>query len=205
MPRRVTKSYEMNDSRLATRMAAGDREAFATFLDLYGARVHRLARRYAQSEADAEDLTQEIFLDLYRSINTFRGESQLATWVYRVALNHCLRHREKYSRRETESFDETLHDTSDQSGDPARYAAQRELSEEVQTALDCLSELHRDVVILHELHGLTYHECAEVLGVPVGTVKSRLSNAFRALRSSLGIYVLGESAATFPEVVGETS
>lgn len=82
-----------NSSRLAGRIAAGDREAFATFLDLYGERVHRLARRYARSESCAEDLTQEIFLDLYRCIAGFRGDSQLGTWVYRVALNHCLRYR----------------------------------------------------------------------------------------------------------------
>jgi RNA polymerase sigma-70 factor (ECF subfamily) len=65
--------------------------------------------------------------------------------------------------------------------------------------------LHRDVIILHELHGLTYRECAEVLGVPVGTVKSRLANAFRCLRNSLGGYVLGDAQPLFPETIGEMS
>jgi RNA polymerase sigma-70 factor (ECF subfamily) len=192
------------ESHLVRRIVAGDREAFATFLDAYGARVLRLACRYAAGESDAEDLTQEIFLDLYRCIGNFRGESQLSTWVYRVALNHCLRHVEKRRQRnelKSESFDEALHETSDQSADPARHAARRELSDQVQRALDALSPLHRDVVILHELHGLTYGECAAVLDVPIGTVKSRLSNAFRSLRASLGIYVIGDSVAARCEVM----
>jgi len=187
-----------------------DSSNFAAFLDEHGARVHRLARRYARGEADAEDLTQEIFLDLFRALPTFRGESQMATWVYRVAINHCLRHREK-NCNQNESFDEERHETPDTRHDPARRMAQTELGDQVQTALSDLSELHRDVVVLHELHGLTYRQCATVLGVPVGTVKSRLSNAFRALRKSLGLYVLGENHVSLletvahPEALGETS
>jgi RNA polymerase sigma-70 factor (ECF subfamily) len=181
-------------SQMTARIAAGDRDAFAAFLDEYGPRVVRLARRYAQSEADAEDLTQEIFLDLYRCIGGFRGHSQLSTWVYRVALNHCLRHREKW--RGADSYDEEQHQSADQTADPARHAARRELSGQVHDALDSLTEMHRTVVVLHELHGLTYTVCAAILGVPVGTVKSRLSNAFRALRSSLSVYVLGDDAVS---------
>lgn len=178
-----------DDRRLAERIRTGDRGAFEEFLDAYGGRVHRLARRYARAETDAEDLTQEIFLDLYRCIGSFRGESQLGTWVYRVAVNHCLKHRARV-RPESLPLDESQAGQDWQS-DPARCAQKRELSEQVRSALDDLSPLHRDVVILHELHGLTYGECAALLDVPVGTVKSRLSNAFRRLRDSLGGYVLG--------------
>jgi len=192
-----------DDKRLAQRIGQGDRKAFEEFLDSYGPRVHRLVRRYVGNEADGEDVTQEIFLDLYRSVGGFRGESSLATWVYRVSLNHCLRHRER-TRPPSESYEEELHQPADKRADPARYAAQRELSGQVQSALDELSHLHRDVVILHELHGLTYSECAAVLGVPVGTVKSRLSNAFRCLRVALGGYVLGESTAFCADAIGET-
>jgi len=192
-----------DDKRLAQRIGRGEPRAFEEFLDCYGTRVHRLVRRYVVNESDAEDVTQEIFLDLYRSVGGFRGESSLATWVYRVALNHCLRHRER-TRPTTESYEEGLHEPADKRADPARHAARRELSGQVHVALDELSHLHRDVIILHELHGLTYHECAAVLGVPVGTVKSRLSNAFRCLRATLGSYVLGESAPIYPDAIGET-
>lgn len=195
------------EAALARRMGEGDQQALEEFVDLYGARAHRLVRRHVAHEADAEDITQEVFLDLYRSIGGFRGESSLATWVYRVTLNHCLRYRER-QRPAGESYEEDTHATPDPGSDPARFVAQRELSAQVQGALGNLSTVQRDVVILHELHGLTYRECAGVLGVPVGTVKSRLANAFRCLRGSLGAYVLGEAsalveAASRPEVLGE--
>lgn len=191
-----------NDIRLARRIQGGDRRAFAEFVDAYGARVHRLVRRYARNEADAEDVTQEIFVDLYRGIGSFRGESALATWVYRVAVNHCRKHGGR-AQPATVSYDDALREQEDWQADPARCAAKRELSDQVQSALDGLSPLHRDVVILHELHGLTYGECAVILNVPVGTVKSRLSNAFRRLRVRLGGYVLGEGAALRPDTLGE--
>ncbi|HVF10605.1 MAG TPA: RNA polymerase sigma factor, partial [Abditibacteriaceae bacterium] len=140
-----------DDRRLAQRIGRGEQRAFEEFLDGYGPRVHRLVRRYVVNESDAEDVTQEIFLDLYRSVSGFRGESSLATWVYRVALNHCLRYHER-TRPITESYEDALHEPSDKRADPARYAAQRELSGQVQVALDELSHIHRDVVILHELH-----------------------------------------------------
>jgi RNA polymerase sigma-70 factor (ECF subfamily) len=170
------------------RIVEGDREAYARFVDEYGPRVQRLVRRTVRREADGEDLMQEIFLDLYRGLARFRGESSLATWVYRVALNHCCKHR---ARRGTDAvvYEEARHARADTSAGPARCAVQRELADQVQDAMDGLTAPHRDVVVLHELHGLTYAECAQVLGVPVGTVKSRLSHAFRRLRESLGGYV----------------
>jgi len=192
-----------NDADLARRIGRGETHAFEEFVDLYGARVHRLVRRYVVQEADAEDVTQEVFLDLYRSISSFRGDSTLATWVYRVTLNHCLRHRERRGPV-VESYDDVAQESPDRGSDPARHVARRELSNQVQVALDDLSAVQRDVIILHELHGLTYRECAVVLGVPVGTVKSRLANAFRCLRGSLGTYVLGEAPTLCPDALGET-
>ena len=193
------------DRQLAQRIARGERAAFEEFLDRYGERVHRLVRRSVPCEADAEDVTQEIFLDLYRSIGSFRGDSSLATWVYRVAMNHCLRHGEKQRAAQSRHDEAEREEAADPTADPARHAARRELQGTVHRALDELSEAHRDVVVLHELHGLTYGECAKVLDVPVGTVKSRLSNAFARLRCSLGGYVLGEGAAETPapDALGE--
>lgn len=176
-------------------MQQGDRRAFEDFLDLYGARVHRLVRRYVGNPSDAEDVTQEIFIDLYRSIGQFRGRSALYTWVYRVAVNHCLKSCQR-ARPETLPLEDavnlgkTNNIRTDWTSDPHFSATRGELADQVSGALNQLSALHRDVVILHELHGLTYQECADVLDVPVGTVKSRLSNAFRRLRDLLGSYVL---------------
>jgi len=180
-----------NEKTLLHQLREGRSEAYAAFVDVYGGRVHGLARRYARTEADAEDLTQEIFVALCRGITSFRGESALSTWVYRVALNHCLRYQSK-SRPEDIPLEEAAEPiTTDHSADPLRQATRQELVDQVDAALATLTPVHREVVILHELHGLTYSECAAVLAVPIGTVKSRLSNAFGRLRTRLTEYVLG--------------
>ena len=184
-----------HDRQLVRQIQARAPGAWAAFVDLYGPRLHRLARRYAACEADAEDLTQEIFVALYQSIGNYRGESSLATWVYRVALNHCLKHAAK-ARPATVPYDHARNQPAPDVFSPAHQTARRELSGQIETALENLSLVHRDAVILHELHEMTYAECAAVLGVPVGTVKSRLSTAFRRLRESLGGYVLSD---TLPE------
>lgn len=186
-----------SDKRTAQQIAAGNRDAFAAFVDTHGPRLLRLARRYAACEADAEDLTQEIFVALYRGMANFRGDSTLSTWAYQVALNHCRKH---LARKPTATL--TLDDSRDVPEgvlhDPAHRAAVGELSSQVHLALDGLTPEHRDVVILHELHEFTYAECAAVLKVPIGTVKSRLSYAFRRLRGSLDAYVHSDGEEATP-------
>lgn len=192
----------MSDAQLVKRLCNGERRAYETLLDRYGARVQSLARRTTQSAADAEDLTQEIFLDVFQSIGSFRGEAQLSTWIYRVALHHCWRWRDKTSRdlerRDAQSAEELELPSPDRSGDPQRRAAQSELGAQVRAALSELSEQHREIVVLHELHGLTYAQCAQALQIPVGTAKSRLSNAFSHLRRALRPYVLDEEESLAP-------
>lgn len=185
----------MHDRHLADQIQNHAPGAWASFVDLYGPRLHRLARRYASCEADAEDLTQEIFVALYQSLASYRGESSLATWSYRVALNHCLRYAAK-AKPITVPYDDAREQPAPDAFSPAHQSARRELSGQIETALENLSPSHRAAVILHELHEMTYAECAAVLGVPVGTVKSRLSTAFRRLRDSLSGYVLSD---TLPE------
>lgn len=175
------------EQRLVRRLKAREPRAAEEFIDAFAARVHALARRHARTEADAEDLTQEVFIDLCRAIHNFRGDSALSTWVYRVAMNHCLKHRGR-AKPEALPLDEER-DEAGAAGDPLRHAARAELSGRIDGALSHLTPEHRDVVVLHELHGLTYGECAAALGVPVGTVKSRLFHAFRRLRGLLGAYV----------------
>jgi RNA polymerase sigma-70 factor (ECF subfamily) len=183
-----------NDIRLARRIQQGDRRAFEEFVDAYGNGVHKLVRRHIANPTDAEDVTQEIFLELFRSLGSFRGDSALSTWVYRVAVNRCLKHCRR-SEPISVPLDGAELSDGDCDRDPVRSAARSELSDQVQDAIDALPPLHRDVVILHEMHGLTYRQCATVLNLPVGTVKSRLSNAFGRLRASLSGYVLAEIPA----------
>jgi len=179
---------------LASRIAAGDGKAYAEFVDVFGPRIQAMARRFALG-CDVDDLIQEIFLDLYRSIGGFRGESALSTWVYRVAYNHCLKSRERRAI-EHEGLDGAEYAAGIAAVDPQRCAQRSELKDHVEAALEDLSPEHRDVVVLHELNEMTYSECAAVLKVPEGTVKSRLHYAFRQLRGSLAAYVLGDDPAT---------
>lgn len=183
-----------DERKLVQRIQAGDRKAFEHLLDLYETRVYRLALRFTNSVADAEDVTQEIFLAVYRSLASFKGNSALGTWIYRVAMNHCLEFRRKRKLDSIPLEEEIMLASSDWRDDPFQSANRHELTKKVEEALNCLSPLHRDVIILHELQGMTYQEVAAALNVPVGTVKSRLSNAFRRLRDLLGGYVLEEGA-----------
>ena len=177
-------------------MQAGSREAFAQFVDEFGPIVHSLSRRYARTESDAEDLTQEIFVAVFQSIGGFKNEAALSTWVYRVALNHCLKHHAKNAARpQTVDYDDLpLPADPSPSNDPAAFALQSELKDHVGGALSALSEAHRAVVVLHEMQGLTYAEIAQILNVPVGTVKSRLFHAFGKLREKLSGYVSSGSS-----------
>ena len=178
-----------DEKRLIARIGQGDRKAFEELLDAYEARVYRLGLRFTGNVPDAEDITQEIFLAVYRSIGGFQGNSALGTWIYRVAMNHCLDYRRK-RKLETLPLDEEISlATQDWRDDPAASADKRELAERVEAAINRLSPAHRDVIVLHELQGLTYQEVAATLNLPVGTVKSRLSNAFKRLRDLLGGYV----------------
>lgn len=182
-----------HETEWTRRIAAGDRKAYEEFVDTFGPRVHRLVRQSVPA-ADADDVTQEIFIDLFKGSAGFRGEAALSTWVYRIALNHCAkRHRDRGAA--PGNAGETDEDEiADEAPDPARRAATHELRGEVRGAIRNLSAVQRDAVILHELHGMTYAQCAAVLDIPVGTVKSRLSNAFRALRHSLHEYVQGDDS-----------
>ena len=174
---------------LVHRIQQGDRHAFEQLLDSYEARIYRLALRYTGTVSDAEDVTQEIFLGIYKSIANFRGNSALGTWIYRIAMNHCLEFRRKRKLEVTPYEEELTLASHDWRENPEQSADKGELSARVGEALQLLSPQHRDVVVLHELQGLTYQEVAVALNVPVGTVKSRLSNALRRLRNLLGAYI----------------
>ena len=187
----------MSDSRAERKLVAdlrsGRREAFEQLLDLYQDRVYNLVRGMV-GDADAEDVAQDALVEICRSVQSFRGESALSTWVHRVAVNVCLQHRRK-RRPEAVALDYDLAECeADCDCEPCAVAVRNQVAGDVQAAVRTLPEIHRDVVILHEMQGLTYRECADALGCPVGTVKSRLSNAFGKLRELLGSYA-GEGGA----------
>lgn len=176
--------FPSDERKLVAELKAGNREAFERLLDLHQDRVYNLVHRMVGA-ADAEDVAQDALVEICKSIGGFRGDSSLATWVHRVAVNVCLEHRRKRKPLFVPLDQEIAEREPDPNIGPSEALEISEVKGNVDAALSRLSDVHRDVVILHELQGLTYSECAKALGCPVGTVKSRLSNAFGKLRELL--------------------
>jgi RNA polymerase sigma-70 factor (ECF subfamily) len=153
--------------------------------------VWRLARRMTGSEEEALDATQEIFLRVWRGLGGFRGEAKLSTWVFQIAWNYLRLHRRRSGRQHpllSAASDEgglAVERTPDPSPDPERRAAASDLLDRVEEAIDRLPEPFRVVLWLRDGENRPYEEIAAVLDVPIGTVRSRLARARRALKQEL--------------------
>ena len=177
---------------LVQRCAAGDDAACAELVSEHQRMVVQLAMNLLGDHDEALDLSQEVFLRVFRTIHRFRGQSSLRTWIYRIAVNQA-RNRHRFWRRrhraDQVSIDEhvAMHGEFLSGGDatPDRMLAQKELAERLQRALDGLPFDQRTAIVLREIDGLSYEEIAFSLGVAIGTVKSRLTRARQALRSEL--------------------
>ncbi len=153
----------------------GDRDAMARLVDQNYDAVFRFLARRVGTEL-APDLAQETFISAQKTIKNFEGRSTIATWLFGIAHNHV---RNSVRKRKVEPVDWIMNEPTE---NPESTLINREM---LRKALKTLSEEHREVVLLHEIDGLTYEEAAGVLGIPVGTVKSRLHHAFMALRRAL--------------------
>ena len=172
---------QTTDAELVKGCLAGDHGAWDSIVRQYNQRIYNLAYRFTGRFDEAEDLTQEIFLKVYRTLNSYRPESgALVTWIVRVGRNHIIDHYRKFKteRTHTDSL-EVEYEKAEEN--PARYASpaqaleQRELSERVHQALLKISEDLREAVILRDLEEFTYEEIASMLDLPLGTVKSRIN------------------------------
>lgn len=190
---------EVADQYLVERCKHDDLDAYEVLVERYRNRILNYVARFSGA-ADAEDLTQEVFIRAYLAIRKFRGQSSFQTWLYRIANNVCVDSYRRRSRDRTaysldESKDtgegEVEREIPDWSANPEGVAQSRELQALVQKTLLTLSEKLRSVIILHDLEGLSYEEIAETLQIPIGTVKSRLFNARLELREKLRPYMEG--------------
>jgi RNA polymerase sigma-70 factor (ECF subfamily) len=154
--------------------------------------VWRLARRFTESEDEALDTTQVVFLRVWRGLPGFRGEARLSTWVFQIAWNHIRAHRRKMGRQPllvregTNDNRELVDRTPDTQPDPEHRAAAVEMLDLVEAALNELPEHYRIVVWLRDGEDLSYDEIARVLDVPIGTVRSRIARARALLRDAVG-------------------
>jgi RNA polymerase sigma-70 factor, ECF subfamily len=189
------------DVALIADLKAGSEEAFAVLIAQYHQPLYSLIARSLNDPADAADITQEVFIKVFRSIRGFHGDASLRTWLYRIALHEASNQRRWWSRHKKQeitidsSFEsdpdaENSHlslasTLADQSGSPFDHAAQAEVRERVEAALRQIPESFRTVVILREIEGFAYEEIAEILNVNLGTIKSRLTRGRAALRTIL--------------------
>ena len=181
------------ENDLAERCAAGDAQACHELVDEHQRMVYHLAFHLLGSHEDALDLSQDVFLTVFRSIHRFRGDSALQTWIYRIVVNH-VRNRQRWWRRRRRSGEVSLEAVMAEHGEPAapiastspeRVLDQKELGRRLWRALGRLSFEQRSTVILRELHGMRYAEIAFSLGVTTAAVKSRLARARQTLRAEL--------------------
>jgi RNA polymerase sigma-70 factor (ECF subfamily) len=180
------------EASLVQRCAAGDERASAELVAEHQRTVVQLASNLLGDREEALDLAQEVFLRVFRTIHRFRGHSSLRTWIYRIAVNQARnRHRSWVRRHRADHISLDLH--VGQHGDtlcgraptPDRVLAQKELAQRLRGALERLPFEQRTAIVLREVDGLSYEEIAYSLGLPVGTVKSRLTRARLALRADL--------------------
>lgn len=186
----------VTDEALAARAAAGDPGAFDALVVLYTGRVFGVAFRMLGDRAEAEDLSQEVFVTLYGALAGFRGESKLSTWIYRITRNRCLnrlkflkrRHVGEHADIDDPAYSGACADVETRGAgqkDPHRKLANDELSVLLQGYLLELPEEQRALVVLRDLEDLTYEEIVDITGLPLGTVKSRLHRARAALARML--------------------
>ena len=174
----------------------GDTEAFSVLVGRHSKKMLNVAYRMLGDYDEACDVTQEAFLAAFRAIGKFKAEAKFSTWLYRIVVNYTknrLKLRQSLSRHESASLNETgdgaggcaacLAASND--NDPARQLERRELEAEVQKCISALDGEYREVLVLRDIQGFSYDEIRDVLRIPDGTVKSRLSRARLAMKDCL--------------------
>ncbi len=183
------------DKELVRAAQEGDQTSFRELVTRYEGKVYRLALKMVRDAQDAEDVLQETFINVYRHLDTFRGDSEFSTWIFRIATNTSLM--KLRARRPTVSLDDGSSDTeeevfprelADWSGAPEEMLLNSEIRAQMDVALAQLPETLRSVFVLRDVQGLSIEETARVLDISIPNVKTRLHRARFALREKLACY-----------------
>jgi RNA polymerase sigma-70 factor, ECF subfamily len=196
MAANTAHAFPSRESEFVERLKAGESAAFDQLANRYAADIYGLLYRLTQDAEEAADLTQETFLSALRSIRKFRGEADLKTWLFRIAINES-RNRFRWWKRRRRDLTISLdmpHGASETplsetvsctAANPEEKTLRHEREKILYAALDELSEIYREAVILCDIEGLTYDEIATTLEVNIGTVKSRIARGREELRKKL--------------------
>jgi RNA polymerase sigma-70 factor, ECF subfamily len=194
--RQVSSDIAEKEAELVARAKSGERMAFNQLVRLHGKRVYNTVLRILGDQAEAEDVSQEVFLKMYQNIGKFRGDAKLSTWLYRLSINNALnrvRARKRRMYHKTFSLDaavrteegEVPQEHPDTNPDPRQILESRDTQRLVQEGISKLPDDQRTVIVLRDIQGLTYNEIAGILDCNEGTVKSRLHRARMALKDIL--------------------
>ena len=181
----------MSDIDLIAAAQSGDQNAFAQLVEAHQGKVYSLSYRMTGNPDDAADLTQEAFLNAWRGLASFHGQSSFSTWLHRLTSNVCIDFLRREKRRTAlsmtveEDEEGRQAEVPDHRFSPEQELERRELRRTVQQGLAALSPEHRRVLVLRELEGLSYQEIAQCLELEEGTVKSRIARARIALKEYL--------------------
>jgi RNA polymerase sigma-70 factor, ECF subfamily len=179
----------MADSDLIIRAAGGDPTAFQALVERHRSMVYRVAYQFAGNHFDAEDIAQEVFIKVYRSLDKFRQDAQFTSWLYRIAMNACIDHRRRKSPAAStpmgEEAEQRLLNTPEEAPGPEECAYAGELGDVLEAEIARLPQGQRIVFVMRHHQGLKLCEIAEALGLAEGTVKRQLHAAIHRLRGAL--------------------
>ncbi len=183
----IDPSSLIDDQALVTETLAGRTHAFGTLVERYDRAVYHLAYRTLRDQEEARDVAQEAFFKAYRSLRTFKPGAKFSTWIFAIAYHACC---DRLSRRRRYSNEE-LPERADSAAGPETEAIASDEAQRLRKAIAALPEKYRAVITLYHLQGRQYDEIAQVLGMPMGTVKTHLFRAKEQLRKILNAETAG--------------
>ncbi len=205
MPREITYNWldrpaelTAQEALFVSRLKANEDAAYDELVRMYSSPIYHVAYRMTGDAAEASDAVQDIFLKIFRNIGGFKGEAALKTWIFKIAFSEILNRLRWWKRRHrdtTLSLDESPngnvpgHGVADAGPTPEEVLQAKERENAIQQALRRLSHEHRSIIVLRDIEGFSYTEIADVLGISMGTVKSRLARARADLKKSLMRYL----------------
>src|SRR3989454_4967179 len=204
MPREIAYNWldrpelTAQEAQFVSRLQANEDAAYDELVRVYSTSIYHVAYRMLGDGADASDVVQDIFLKIFRNIRGFKGEAALKTWIFKIAFSEILNRLRWWKRRHryaTLSLDESPNGNTPGDGvadggpTPEEVLQAKEREDAIQQALRRLSHEHRSIIVLRDIEGFSYTEIADVLGISMGTVKSRLARARADLKKSLMRYL----------------